>query len=592
MILSSLGELARHEELVSEPAFESKGVAWIIHIDGDGHFLSLESTLNDPVADVKGRKPRPQPKMMLIPRRVGKTVNIVADFLVDKSEYIFGVVPQGKAVAKNPGKPELCRKSFLALLEEAEKETSSPLLNSVAQFLHGEEQRTACVTTLNSNKWNSNDLFTFCCDSKLLHLDPQARQWWAARNQPDETKQEELRQCILCGKLSKPAGNHDKLKIPGGVTSGVPLVSFNASAFEKYGLSGNENAPICRPCMTAYVEGLRRCLNERYPNPKNPNEMLGQQAVRLSPDTTAVYWTDTDPPWSLVGQLGLILNQPAHLKATLLSPCTGQRAGELNGNFYLMILSGAQGRAILRSVHKGNIAETEASIREYFEALELEGADPSQPLPLYGLLKSLAPLEKLDRLPPKLGEEVFLAAVLRRPVPDVLLSAAVTRNRAEQKVTSARAALLQLYFFRKKQEVPRMSLDPSFGDPGYLFGRLFAVLERVQLLANPGVNSTIVDRFYGAASTRPGTVFSQLLRLNQSHLSKVPSNRHPDWHRKLIGEIMDGLPPQFAPVLDLSQQGLFALGYYHQRQAFFRKASTPQPETENSTTTSEEGAQQ
>jgi len=590
MILTALRQLALNEGLVSAPAFESKGVAWVIQIGREGRFLALVSTLNDPAADSKGRKPRPSPQMMSIPRRIGKTVNIAPDFLVDKSEYVFGVVPEGKAAAKNPEKPQKCRRAFLDLIQTAARETASALLRAVVLFLQSEEQRAACVTALNSHKWASNDLFTFSCDSEWIHSDPQVRRWWAARGQSESDAGDQLRQCLLCGKRCSPVENHDKLKVPGGVTSGVPLVSFNSLAFEKYGLARNENAPICRSCMTAYVEGLRRCLNERYPSPQNSNMMLGQQAVRLSPDTTAVFWTDT--PSNLASQLGFIHDRPADLKKALLSPRDGRRGGELEGSFYFMILSGAQGRAMLRSIHREKVGAVEDSIREYFQALEVEGLERDRPLPLYGLLKSLAPLEKLDRLPPKLAEQVFLAAVLRRPIPNVFLNAAVSRTRAEQRVTAARAALLQLYFSRKKQEVPRMSLDPSFSDPGYLFGRLFAVLERVQLLANPGVNSTIVDRFYGAASTRPSTVFSQLLRLNQSHLSKVPLNRNPDWYRKLIGEIMDGLPPQFAPVLDLPQQGLFALGYYHQRQVFFRKASTPQLETESTTTTSKEGAQQ
>jgi len=116
--------------------------------------------------------------------------------------------------------------------------------------------------------------------------------------------------------------------------------------------------------MTAYVEGLRRCLNERYPSPLDPNKMLGRQAVRLSPDTTAIFWTDT--PSSLASQLGLIHDRPADLKAALLSPREGRRPGELEGSFYFMILTGAQGRAMLRSIHREKVGDVEDSIREYF----------------------------------------------------------------------------------------------------------------------------------------------------------------------------------------------------------------------------------
>lgn len=595
MILTSLRDLAIREELVSEPAFESKGVAWVIEIGRDGTFRSLCSTLSDPVADEKGRKPRPQPAMMSIPRRNGRRSNLAADFLIDKAEYVFGVLPDGKNTAKDKDKPEKCRGLFLDLMLRAEQETDSPLLRAAVAFLRSDEQREKCIASLNQHKWASNDLLTFSCEHEPLAFDPQIRKWWSQQGKEAVAEESKFRQCVVCGQRRAAVDNHDSLKVPGGVTSGVPLVSFNSGAFEKYGLSRNDNAPVCRPCMTAYVEGLRRCLNERYPDPHNPGEMIGRQSVRLSPDTTAVYWTDMT--WEMAGQLSCLLDRPSDLKTTLCSPHTGRRAGELDGTFYCVILSGAQGRAMLRSMHTGTVEQVEEALRRYFTALELEGRDPSEPLPLYSLLKSLAPREKLDRLPPKLPGEVFLAAVLGEPIPRLILNAAVSRNRAEQSVTAARAALLQLYFSlqkpRTKPEVPHMALDQGFHEPGYLFGRLFAVLERVQSLANPGVNSTIVDRFYGAAATRPGTVFPQLLRLNQAHLSKVPSRHNPGRYRKLTGEIMDGLPPQFEPTLDLPQQGLFALGYYHQRQAFFRKAETPQPASENGVAeATEEGAQQ
>lgn len=589
MILASLRNLAIREGLVSEPTFESKGVRWVIHIDKRGDFVSLESTLSDPVSDEKGRKARPQPVMMSMPRRCGKTSNIAADFLIDKSEYVLGITPEGKSVSKKADKAEKCRQAFLDLMSRASRETDSPPLHAAVAFLASDEQRELCIAALNKSKWASNDLFTFACDLKQLQADPDIRRWWSGQSRSDV--EAELRQCVICGERRTPVDVHDSLKVPGGVTSGVPLISFNSPAFEKYGLSRNDNAPVCRTCMTAYVEGLRRCLNERFPNPHDPTQMLGQQSVRLSSNTTAVYWTDT--PWNMAGKLTWLLDRPSDLKAVLLSPRTGTQLEKLDGTFYCLILSGAQGRAILRSMHTGTVAQVEQALHNYFAALELEGRDPAEPLPLYSLLKSLAPREKLDRLPPNLPGDVFLNAVLQRPLPRLILSAAVARNRAEQKVTPARAALLQLCFSNHKPEVPHMSLDTEFRDPGYLFGRLFAVLERVQSLASPGVNATIVDRFYGAASTRPGTVFPQLIRLNQAHLPKVPASRNPDWYRKLTGEIMDGFPSQFAPTLDLPQQGLFALGYYHQRQAFYRKAPIPQVSAETTATeTAGEGGTQ
>jgi len=112
-----------------------------------------------------------------------------------------------------------------------------------------------------------------------------------------------------------------------------------------------------------------------------------------------------------------------------------------------------------------------------------------------------------------------------------------------------------------------MSLDKDSSSIAYNLGRLFAALEKSQKDAIPGANTTIKDRYYGAASATPRTVFPQLLRLAQHHIQKAEYGRHND---KLIEEIMQNIQ-EFPAHLGLDDQGLFAIGYYHQRQAFFAK---------------------
>ena len=120
-----------------------------------------------------------------------------------------------------------------------------------------------------------------------------------------------------------------------------------------------------------------------------------------------------------------------------------------------------------------------------------------------------------------------------------------------------------------------MSLDENNINPAYRLGRLFAVLERVQERANPNINTTIRDRYYGAASATPVTVFSTLLKMKNHHIVKLNKGEAIN-QEKLIGAIMnDGLDESlgFPPSLNLPDQGRFAIGYYHQRQAFFTKSS-------------------
>jgi CRISPR-associated protein Csd1 len=168
------------------------------------------------------------------------------------------------------------------------------------------------------------------------------------------------------------------------------------------------------------------------------------------------------------------------------------------------------------------------------------------------------------------------------PYPATLLQAAVRRNRAEQEVPYPRAALIKACLNRtlrfnnpKNEKEITMSIDPANTNIGYRLGRLFAVLERVQIRAatqkgGKEPNSTIRDRYYGAASAIPVTVFGTLMRLSKHHLAKLENVGERINFEKLFGEIMDGFT-DFPAHLDTADQGRFAIGYYHQMQDFYTK---------------------
>ena len=124
-----------------------------------------------------------------------------------------------------------------------------------------------------------------------------------------------------------------------------------------------------------------------------------------------------------------------------------------------------------------------------------------------------------------------------------------------------------------------MSLDTSYTNPGYLLGRLFAALERAQEQASPGINATIRDRFYGAASSTPVAVFAHLMKLKNHHIAKIDNKGTAVNLEKLFQEIVDKLDSKdaFPTHLALDDQGRFAVGYYHQRQSFFAKKTDENP---------------
>lgn len=230
--------------------------------------------------------------------------------------------------------------------------------------------------------------------------------------------------------------------------------------------------------------------------------------------------------------------------------------------------------------------ELATRIQRHFEDIRLVHADyEPEHLSLFRLLTGVALLGKADNIPPNLGGEVLRAILEDLPYPAPLLNLAVQRCRAEQKPTYARTAVIKASLNRLIRRSPSTEreylpmLDPANTNPAYRLGRLFAVLEKIQEEASPGLNATIRDRYYGAASSTPVSVFTTLLRLKNHHLGKLHRGRAVQMET-LIGEIMGSLA-DFPRQLALPEQGRFALGYYHQRQTFFTKPeTTPTPEGE------------
>ena len=557
MILSSLKALAQKERLTEDLSYEPKLVAWVVSLDAQGHCIGLI-----PTAMPQGPKGKLVPKTMQIPRRTGRTSGDLADFLVDKPEYVFGFLPAGDATEKRRQRLEPRRRLFLAEIEKAAATTGNADLKAVTVFLQSDSERDKCVTMLQQQSYVSNDLVCFEVSGRLVHEQPEVRSYFSIQR---TASGEPSVQCVICGELRPPVDKHPSVQIRGGSSSGIALVSFNSAAFESFGWERNENAPVCRDCAEGYTTGLRRLVSARYPNPEHPGEFLPRRSVGLTGDTLAVFWADVESE-SLEWFADIFEKpDPEAVKSLLDSPHKGRAAAKLSARFYCLLISGGQGRAIVRGMHTGALGDVEANVREYFCTI---AQFSEAPLPLFFLLRSLAVQGKADNLPPPLAGEVFLAILFGLRYPFSLLSSAVQRCRAEQKVNRERAALIQLYFQRNKErEELTMGLNRESPDPGYRLGRLLAVLERLQGEANKSLNKTIVDRYYGAASTRPVTVFPSLIHLAQHHAGKA---RNPGFFQKEIGDVLDAVE-SFPPHLSLEEQGLFALGYYHQRQEYFKK---------------------
>lgn len=355
-------------------------------------------------------------------------------------------------------------------------------------------------------------------------------------------------------------------------TAGANIVSFNASAFESYGKRAGKNASISVSASFAYTTALNYLLRRD-----------SAQKLQIG-DATTVFWSDK--PSILEDHFSDIFDEPPKdnpdravraVRALFEAPQQGAMpATDEKTRFFVLGLAPNAARIAVRFWHVGTVAEMVKHIKRHFDDLEIVKPDYEKPyLSLFRLLVATAALGKADNIPPNLGGEVMRAVLIGQSYPQTLLQGAVRRIRAEHEVTYPRAAIIKacLNRFRQSQEEElTVSLDTTNTSPGYRLGRLFAVLEKVQEEASPGINATIRDRFYGAASSTPVAVFSNLMKLKNHHLAKLEHQGRRVNLERLIGEIMDGIT-DFPAHLSLSDQGRFAVGYYHQRQAFFTKSA-------------------
>lgn len=429
--------------------------------------------------------------------------------------------------------------------------------------------------------------------------------------------------CLVTGKTNVPiALNETVIKnVWGGQPAGCNIVSFNARAFESYGKTERqgENAPVSRAAAFAYTTALNHLLRKDSP-----------QRMQVG-DASTVFWAERQDPFETIFGEVFQDNPDANTDKVeaLLKAVHSGHWGPLDKDlrYHVLGLAPNAARISIRFYHCVTLQELGQRIAQHFEDLALVRGpyDPQYPslkrlLQTVCLATSSQPFGDIDRLPPNLGGAVVDAIFAGEnvPFPSMWLNAAVGRCRAEQakrtpqgaqaqNVPYARAAVIKACLNRQQRHAALSSpsstpekellpmLDLSNTNPAYRLGRLFAVLERIQeeSAGGPGkLNATIRDRFYGAASTSPATVFPMLLKLKNHHVSKLEekgrrmlfrafSDNRPDDY---IGQITQHLA-EIPLHLKLADQGRFALGYYHQRRDFFHE----KPDESSSNNSTPEG---
>lgn len=442
-------------------------------------------------------------------------------------------------------------------------------------------------------------VFQISGETKYIHQVTAVKTWWSS--QTDESSSEPDGFCLVTGKPATIAAIHNPAikGVADAQSSGAKLVSFNEQAYESYGkenakkVGQGANSPISEEAAFAYCNALNWLLANR------------ERRFRLG-DATTVFWTDAPTPaeqlmpWMISGNTPQDPATLARIQNIIQRLASGTIGADELGNsetpYYILGLSPNASRLSIRFWNTSTLGDLLVNLKKHFEDLRIvrqwdetnsKNPDPLAPT-VFQLLRQTS--RDADGIPPLLGGALIRAILFGTPYPESLITGVMNRIRVVEKkqqgegtldnVSYLRASILKAWLIRNHQIHITEMLDPTNINPGYRLGRLFAVLEKTQQDAMPGINSTIRDRFYSSASATPRSVFGRLLRTYQHHLGKLDIGvkiTHEKRAQEILAEVTD-----FPAHLNLKDQAQFALGYYHQRKDFFtKKESNPSIETES-----------
>ena len=548
---------------------ETKEIPFVVEISADGGVVQLRDT-----RQIVGKKLRAQ--SFLVPQGEKKTSGVKANLFWDTAAYVIGLDKARKSsTAVSPH--AAFRARIEALPEPARSDAGvRAVLAALARADWSVLQAHSAWTDIAET--NAVMTFQLAGDVDLVCQRPAVA---LAATQSMGNESASAAMCLVDGVLAPIQRLHPSIKgVWGAQSSGANVVSFNARAFESYGKNERqgENAPISERASFAYTTALNHLLDRDSRN-----------RVQVG-DASTVFWADRastfDGEFTLADLFGEPKDDPdrgARAVQALFDAVKGGQlpVGEREVRFFVLGLAPNAARISVRFWLEAPLAELAPRITRHFDDLRVVRRFDSDPITpsLFRLLSSLALQGKLDNVPPRLAGEWMRAILEGLPYPALLLNAAVIRCKAEQEVTYLRAAVLKAWLNRDHRrthpDAPTATqhfkehLDMAQTDTPYRLGRLFAVLEHIQRQAMPGINATIRDRYYSAASTTPVTVFTTLLRLKNAHLKKL-SDGQTAYFERIIGEVLEPIT-DFPRQLTLAQQGRFALGYYHQRQQFFTR---------------------
>ncbi|MEY4569250.1 MAG: type CRISPR-associated protein Cas8c/Csd1 [Verrucomicrobiota bacterium] len=594
MILQALDSLydrlaADESYDIAEDGFAPMKISYVIVIDINGDLKSIDP-LEERDANGKSRQ-----VSMLCPSVGKRTIRPDPIFLADKSDYVLGRNLLDEAKAKGSSKIQNRHERFKKLHIDIASNCSTPELTALNKFLSSWKPRSAAEFVDLEKASGANFVFKIEGEERYIHEVLELRIAWQNKVGGNSSTASEKGFCLISGKQNNIAKLHYAIKgVVGAQSSGAALVSFNQDAFTSYGKEQNLNAPVGETAAFRYATALNALLS---PAQRKHRALIGGDTV--------VFWTEK--PTMIEDVFALAAGADSSedeledkaLQDKLSRFYDAVRQGgnpaeslgdEPTTPFYILGLAPNAARLAVRYFHRSSVGEIGANLARHFADIGIvrmwepgpKVRHPDSEFPTFRqLLRQTA--REAKEIPPLLAGALMRSVFANSKYPEALASTVLRRISIERDINHPKAAILKGWLVRnhadwlKKHSITmKQALDKDTPHAAYQLGRLFAAYEQAQRAANEyKLERTIKETMFSAASATPLAVFSRLDRMNKHHLAKLsPGSKkffndlYEEIHQKIVS-------PEFYPsVLDVKQQSLFCIGYYHQMHALKNKTTT------------------
>ena len=567
---------------VAKPGWGIAKISYALNLDKQGRLLNLISLK---LTKQKGKKAVEVPQSILLPEATKRTAGVAAQFLWDNAKYVLGLDASGKAERSKQCFEAMAQKCQ-EILAAAVGEKAAALKAFFASWQPEAAHDNALLQPYMEDLLSSANLM-FKVEGESVEQDEEIRKAWDAykSQQASDTAQGI---CLVTGKKAPVARLHPNIKgLYGAQSSGAALVAFNALAYESYEHKQGDNAPVSEYAAFAYTTALNTLLASE------------RNYLRIG-EMTVVFWAegadkDNEDVFDDVFSSENKIIEDADLQGFFEKVSQGQAFSVKDylvkpGNkFYILGLSPNAARISVRFFFVDTFGDFIRNYEQYFREFEIikPSFDNRVNVPLWQILQETANKNSKDKATSPLLAGAVLRSILSGiKYPEALYQNTILRAKADQdnpdknitKISRIKAAIIKaclLRNYKNNEEVVTVALNEECKKVPYVLGRLFAVLEDLQEKANPGINSTIKDRYFNSACATPSVTFPLLTKLANTHLKKISAQRGTViYFEKLIGELMNKLEVENNAMparLSLPEQGEFVLGYYHQVQKRFEK---------------------